>query len=171
MTAVKFDQVVESIPHFTVPELEQLQGMMSLFLSNGQTTDPSDDERFVLHAMSKRMEAEGLRFNIPYHVIRKSNLYSTWKTAIKDLTKFIITFQHRSKVRLSKNEYQSLLSLLFKLLIDDMRQIGIPITLKTLIRNMGRISEVFDKSFPGYLQSGMAYLVLTNIKRRNINSV
>jgi len=165
MSLVNFDQVIESIPSFTSKELEQLQSTASYLLSNnGYTPNLSKNESEVINALSKRLEAEGIHFGVNYKMLKK---IGGWKSGINEVTKFITFFESTSQIKLKQIERQVLLRLLFKLLIEDMKRIGIAITPKTTINNMSRIPAIFDRSFPGYLSSGLAYFVIkTNGKGR-----
>lgn len=55
---------------------------------------------------------------------------------------------------------------LLSLLISDLLERGVPITPGTLASNLGRLDEVFDRAYPGYLTNGIASLVLRAIKRK-----
>ena len=168
MSSVNFDQVIESIPSFTSKELEQLQSTTSYLLSNtGYTPNLSKSETEVINALSKRLEAEGIRFGFNHQMIKK---IGGWKSGVNEVIKFVNYFESTSQIKLKQIERQVLLRLLFKLLIDDMKRIGIAITLKAIVNNMSRIPDVFDRSFPGYLSSGLAYFVIkTNGKKRKID--
>ncbi len=163
MSPVNFDRVIESIPSFTSKELEQLQSTTSYLLSNnGHTPNISKSESEVINAFSKRLEAEGIRFGFNHQMLKK---IGGWKSGVNEVVKFVNFFESTSQITLKKIERQVLLRLLFKLLIEDMKRIGMAITPKTTINNMSRIPDIFDRSFPGYLSSGLAYFVIkTNAK-------
>ncbi len=164
MSLVNFDQVIESMPSFTSKELEQLPSTTSYLLSGtGYTPNLSKNESEVITALSKRLEAEGIRFGFNHQMLKK---IGGWKNGINEIIKFVNFFESTSQINLKQIERQVLLRLLFKLLIEDMKRIGIAITPKTTINNMNRIPDIFDRSFPGYLSSGLAYFVIKGGRKR-----
>ena len=46
------------------------------------------------------------------------------------------------------------------LLINDLKQLSVPVTLGTVCSNLARVPQVFDQQFPDYRQSGMAHIIL-----------
>lgn len=50
--------------------------------------------------------------------------------------------------------------LLWRMLADDLKRRQIPVSLGSMILNMGRVAEAFESAFPGYLDSGLADLVM-----------
>lgn len=50
-------------------------------------------------------------------------------------------------------------------LIVDLKARDVPITVGTVTKNLGRFADVFEDQFPGYLQGGLAWLILRTLKR------
>ena len=50
------------------------------------------------------------------------------------------------------------------LIITDLKRQKVPVSLHSVIVNLGRMPSVFEDQFPGYIQSGAAKLVLHSIK-------
>lgn len=168
MSLVDFDQVIESIPSFTSKELKELQSMTSFFLSGNTDTDnptrPNENEKEILHALAQSLGSEGIQLNMSYQLISR---VSGWKKKVREVNDFVGYFENRSRVYLKDIERKVLMKLTFNFLIKDMKDRNIPITPKSLISNLGRLSDLFDKAFPGYMKSGLAYLVIrNNIKAR-----
>lgn len=59
-----------------------------------------------------------------------------------------------------KVEAMALLNGLVCLLRDDLKDRKVPVTYKTMTEHLPRLPEVFERSFPGYLDSGLAGLFL-----------
>lgn len=60
----------------------------------------------------------------------------------------------------SKVVQGSIIKQLMGLLVASLRSRQIPVTVATLIRNLGSIQDVFDDNFPNYRQSGLCKLIL-----------
>lgn len=56
----------------------------------------------------------------------------------------------------TKNVKIAFLQMIFGLLVKDLRGRGVNPTIGILITNLQRVPEVFDNSFPGYRESGIA---------------
>jgi hypothetical protein len=56
--------------------------------------------------------------------------------------------------------------LLISLLIEDLRGKNINITVGSVVRNLGRLPEVFDSEFPGYRINKLQSLILKAMEKR-----
>lgn len=56
------------------------------------------------------------------------------------------------------------LRMLTELLRDDLKERGVTPSLGILISNLGRLPEVFDNGYPGYLEAGMGSLILKHFR-------
>jgi hypothetical protein len=59
----------------------------------------------------------------------------------------------------NKISQQAFLRMLFRLLASDLKNRNVTPTLGILITNMQRLPEVFDASFPGYREAGIAHII------------
>jgi hypothetical protein len=67
---------------------------------------------------------------------------------------------------MTKVQEASLNSFLLWLLADDLKALKVPVTLGSISSNLGRVPEVFDRSFPDYRESGLASKVLQAMVNR-----
>lgn len=67
-------------------------------------------------------------------------------------------------------EKQSFYKLLARLLVnhaaDVARHVGAPLSVKFVANNSNNVAAVFERSFPGYLQSGLMRVMLGALTRR-----
>lgn len=60
----------------------------------------------------------------------------------------------------NKVEALAVMRTLLRLICDDLRRLGIPITPTTVATHLPRTASIFDRAFPGYLQSRLAKLAM-----------
>lgn len=87
--------------------------------------------------------------------------YKTWaknQGVMDSLIKTIVGKAAPKKVVL----YQ-LKVFLIELLINEIKDRGLQVNMRTVSTHLGYMEDVFDKAFPGYLANGMAGLVLKRI--------
>lgn len=51
---------------------------------------------------------------------------------------------------------------LLRLLAGDLHERQVPVSVSAIIKNLGRIQDVFDESYPNYRQAGLGALILKN---------
>lgn len=59
------------------------------------------------------------------------------------------------------------LRMLFTLLVSDLKGRGVSPSVNIIIVNMGRMPEVFDNAFPGYLGAGLGHVILKQYARKD----
>lgn len=69
------------------------------------------------------------------------------------------------QTRLKKRNLYATLAMLVGSYLDD---IGVPITLKTLLNSFHKFPSLVDQAFPGYVQSGLFNMALTRSKRTKL---
>lgn len=67
---------------------------------------------------------------------------------------------------LSKVQEVALTHFLLSLLADDLKYLEVPVSIGSLSVNLGRLPELFDRSFPGYRENGLAGIVLSSMVSR-----
>jgi hypothetical protein len=60
--------------------------------------------------------------------------------------------------------------LLVSALMDELRSRGIGVAFGTVATNIGRLPEIFDSAFPGYLESGLGFVVPLAMKRKGLRA-
>ncbi len=52
---------------------------------------------------------------------------------------------------------------LVNLIIEDMKEQHVPLTLRTICQQLGHIEAIFNRSFPTYIRNGLGHLILTQL--------
>ncbi len=90
---------------------------------------------------------------------------ASWKQWLKNLQE-VESFLKKLWPETTKTQEASLNCFLLQQLVDDLKYLKVAVTIGSISSNLGRIPEVFDRSFPGYRQGGLAGLVLKTMVSR-----
>jgi hypothetical protein len=155
MTAEALRSALNALPQLNPIEIQFLEAAIHRGSSQGPATEEEEDTFTVF---CKLMAAHGIRQNFSYSEIGRQKCSRAWKTGVENLNLFI-SYAFKDAIK-SKVERLALINFLFDLLLTDLRGRHVPITIKTVTHNMTRITGLFSDAFPGYVEAGMAYVVL-----------
>ena len=93
-----------------------------------------------------------------FNQFKLSKYYSDWKKNAKVLTEF--AYECWPEFDTKKVNERRIYSLLLRLITDDLKARNIPVSVGSVVLNMGRIAQLFDAGFPDYRQSGLAHVAL-----------
>lgn len=154
---MKFDAIVGALPALSQKQLEALRATIDGLTTKGGTCP----ERV---APLYHILLQSLTMRISYKDFTQASSFKIWNKNALPCIEFVEhTWPETAKSKVSK---MAMLGLLFDILKKDMKGRDIPITLGTMINNLGSIPELFDRQFPGYRESGLAQLILTKMKGR-----
>src|SRR5882672_2379955 len=54
---------------------------------------------------------------------------------------------------------KALKKFLLQLIVEDIRNSYMPLTLRTICQQLGNVEAIFSKAFPGYLRNGLGHLI------------
>jgi hypothetical protein len=102
-----------------------------------------------------------MRVHVPQDWLDKtrSSHHVTWDRHLKALGPLLDAFNLTPGTPQAHGVYR----LLWSLLIDEMGKGHIPISLGSVINNMGRIPEVFESEFPGYRKNTNALALIPKL--------
>ena len=121
-------------------------------------------ETALLNALMTELAYKGIRNIFSYEDFKKTTHYKNFRKALKEVEAFFEkAFPSR---RFKKVEMTSLLRMLISALMENLDEQNIPLTFGTVTSNLIRLPEIFEKCFPGYMQCGLAHLVLKQAKKR-----
>jgi hypothetical protein len=102
--------------------------------------------------------------NLPYEALKRSAMAATWAKYAPEAIAFIETTwpvaKHKKVVRMGLER------LLVALLVDDLKEKRVRVTVGALVRNLGRLPEVFRAEFPGYIENQLQHLVLKAMEKK-----
>ncbi len=157
--------IIEQLPSLTNTELQAVRDTATFLAGNTTQNKPTDWEAKVFEAFNKQLSASGIQTNLYYASFRRTSGYKVWIQSVSKVEAFITN----NFGRLKNIERLTLLNLFYKLLIENMKEINVPITINTVSSHTKRIPEVFNMNFPGYVASGLAPMVLATMRKRNGN--
>jgi len=103
------------------------------------------------------------RFNLklksalpPFGIFKKTTGYAKWASGIVSVKQLLVSL----KVGTSGVSYLKMLDMLVFSTLTYLDKLEIPVGIKTISQVFERIEQVIDDQFPGYLESGLLYLMI-----------
>lgn len=154
------DQILAALPNLQKSDLEAIHAISGSLLAGATGASAS----------SGAVPLAPMIFDALVSAVGATTAYSSYSPTatrqfekrVPDLTKFLDA--HFTGWDNNKVGQIAVLRMLFGLIADDLRGRGVNPTIGMLVVNMGRIAEVFENAFPGYLESGIASVVLKNFR-------
>lgn len=170
MSKLEINTVISSLPSMGRTELRNMQQAISLLLAEQPATDARHQadsfEMLLYQAVAEELKSRGIRQHIPFEAFTQTRQYKAWKRGLQHVKDFISSqFKNHAKDERAK---RGLLRLLISALCDELKERNISVGLSTIASNISRLPEVFDNAFPGYLSSGLAFIVPLAMKRRGL---
>lgn len=168
MTRLSAETMVSNLPLIDHDGLLKVRQALDLLLGGQSTAGPAAHpegfEAILFDAMTAEFESRGIRRNMPFSAFARTSHYRHWRNSLPTLQDFI-TKEFNGHVK-EKRDKVALCRLLISMLFDELRERDLPLSYGTVAANIGRLAEVFDNGFPGYLQCGMAHIVITMLRRK-----
>ena len=151
------DQILAALPTLSKGDLKAIQTVIGGFLVNGGSNEawpPNNQQAWLIEAI---WAASG------QHTSRV--IGRTFKLAFNKNATAALSFMEDSFKPSLDNKVLALgaMRYLLSLLADDLKAKKIPVSPTTLVINLGRLPEVYEAAFPGYIQSGLAGLITNSI--------
>ena len=143
-------QVVSALPSFGLKDLKTIKSVLDSLVV-GEPEDPQD---YIINALRVELGNVGVAgWSASDHVKRM------WAKAHI----VIETFLNKNFVGVSQSKRYALCRMLFATLIINLRDMNVPVTFNTVVQQSHRLPEMFENAFPGYLASGLSYMVIAAI--------
>lgn len=139
------NSILALLPKLNPKELDVVQAMVAKLGRKDEEVPPLYTA-LVMNLGSK----------IPYSKFQQTNAYQVWKQNHP----LVMTFVDQTWPDLQDVEKLGLLRYLLGLLVDDLRRRGIPVTPGSITSNLNGTQDAFDRAFPGYRDSGLAFTVV-----------
>ncbi len=155
------DQLLSALPSLTRPELEQVAAVAASLLGGriaNVAVPASPLAAPIFEALSVAANATVTLENLSGTTAGKG--FAKYLPAV---TKFLDA--HFEGWAYNKLVQSAFLSMLMELLRDDLKERGVKPTLGVMVNNLGRLPEVFDNAYPGYLEARMGGLVLQHFSK------
>lgn len=157
--STSIDTIASTLATMSAADLAKVRQLTETLLGGNQVeVQASDDnERILFEAVKLELAAVGIRSNISYGSFSQSSHYKFWKRGVKVTSEFL----EGSFKGYANTEAQrlGLCRIFVQAIIQDFKRIGIPVSLGAIAKNLHRVQQAFDNSFPNYLQAGLAHLI------------
>ncbi len=154
MSKSAFDQISELLENLSKDELEQIRKKCMVLGSIGpkQRTSISEmHQDWLLSGVLYELEKRGLGNTIPSNFsIRSKQSFSSYQERAERVRNL---FEEKAGIKgsVDKLAFGRVLARLLAKKIDQFA----PVSLDTLLRNVGLMPEAFEDAFPGYITAGM----------------
>lgn len=152
------DTIVSILPTLSENDLAKIRQATDVLIGKQSIDEPTDkNEQLIFHSVKQELASIGIRHNIPYSQFSESRAYKAWRKGVVIFNNFL----EDSFERYLKNEAHrmAMTQILVQTIIADLKKRDIAVSISTIAYNLQRVQQAFDNSFPGYLNSGLEYLI------------
>ena len=143
--------IIKQLPQLTQQELSILKAAIDE-LSDRQATESEPPLYDVLRRVIGTVG--------PYSAFKLTQAYKQWRKHVLSVNTFMgLYFPQATKI-----ERMALMTFIVRALVNDLKGRDVPVTVGSVVKNLGRFGQVFEDQFPNYLGSGLAPLILTALK-------
>jgi hypothetical protein len=155
------DLILAALPTLTRPDLEQVAAMAQTLLGGrvGNVEPPASP----LAAALIQALGEAINAPVPLSNLTGTTTGKTFQKHLPAIGKFLDA--HFSNWSTNKLTQAAFLHMLMELLRDDLKERGLTPSLGIMVTNLGRLPEVFDNAYPGYLEAGLGDMVLRHFRK------
>jgi len=158
------DSIASQLPAMSAADLLKVRQLTDMLLGQGQVTGTpaatKPDDRFeatMFEALKSELASVGINSNISYRAFSESKYFKSWKRGVDVVQKFVNdAFKGYLKTEAQR---VGICRILVQTMIREFKDRGIPVSVGSVANNIHRIPQTFDRAFPGYLESGLAYLI------------
>ncbi len=153
---MKYDAILMALPNLNKKQLTALRATIDHLLHN--EVDHNDPTIELFTALTIVLGIQ----RMSYEAFSKTAMFKTWRKNSPGCLEFINeTWPEAAK---SKILGQALMVFLLNIQKDSIKRWGVPVTLNSMINALVSLKANFDFAFPGYIESGMSFLILDGIK-------
>ena len=156
MVDTKLRQVLSLLPVLNQSELATVKtAAEQLLVSSGAGSDEPD---LLYDAL-----ISALNVKLPYSRL-SSSMRKAWDKNAPIVVQFMeVTWPVTKEQKIMR---LAMMKFLINLVIDELKAQRVPISLGTVITNLHRIEEIFDRHFPSYRESGLSGLIIKAMERK-----
>lgn len=166
--AMPMEMIASQLSGLNATDLAKVKQLTDMLLG-GQVrdcqpsiTDPT--ERILFEAVKSELKAAGVNGAIGFDGFTESKFYPSWKRGVAVVAEFIDT-NFKDYVK-TEPQRIGICRILVQTMINDFRRNNIPVSVGTIARNIHRVPQTFERQFPGYIHSGLAYLIPASMLRK-----
>jgi hypothetical protein len=143
------DEVCQKLHQLSGPELEQVRQRITMLRHVGpsQPQQADGEALLLLDVIVEFLASRGLELN-KVAMLRRVSQYQVFADKAGDVFRFMRGVESRTQQR-------AFLVLAIGLLYDDLADMGIAVSARTMMSHVHRIPAVVNRSFPFYAEAGM----------------
>lgn len=153
-----FETVKSLLPTLNPSELSQIKALLDLLgvssatrKANGYATEDSLDQMFY-EELGLALLEYGIKVP-PYVVLKRGRSYKAYKQGKESLEDFL---ERAAKPgRLTRVQRKKLYRMSFKLLLNWLRDRGVPVSINSVSLNLEKVPQFLMRDFPGYVETGL----------------
>lgn len=146
------DIVLSLLHKLAISDLQEVSSQAKGLL-NHRNAGPASDGVFVLDVMREVLAHNGIEFpNLPR--VRSSSDWTPFAEKSEDVMLFI-----RTHIR-ETNKQRAMLKMGICLLYNNLCSMNVPISARTVMRQIHRVPAVINRAFPGYAVCGLLHVVV-----------
>jgi hypothetical protein len=156
---IPLSKIINALPSLT-PNERLAVGAALAALGAGKMPEASHTGGPVFDALAALMRGRGGGRVLAYTTFKAAKGNKGWNENSANFEKFVA--KNFPQVR-TKTKQHAFYLFLMGLIVHDLQVMKVPITMLTLAQNLGRVGDIFEKSFPNYLASGMGKMVVDSL--------
>ena len=155
--SVAYDDALAALPTMTPTQLRQVQARtIFLLATTGGSAGIEEERRALYQTISDVLKSLHLKNSPPWAVFKKNRFYNHYNTSYDLLEDFMV----ENFEGMSTPERIQFYRLVLRILVRDLKRIGVEVSIGSITTNLGRVPSLIDRAFPGYIESGMMSKVL-----------
>lgn len=157
------DSIASQLATMDYTELLKLRTLTDFWLQDKPTVQfSSETEQILFEAIKAELSTAGVNNAIMFSTISTGKYLKAWKQSAASVNSFLDNSFSQAK---SRSQRLGLCRIFIQALIGELKYKKIPVSAGTIVRNLHHVHQVFDRAFPSYLESGLAYLVVKSMIR------
>jgi len=150
------DEVLRALPFFNKKELTDVHKVTELLL--GKVSGSFTEEETELYDVI----CLATNSTVPVTAFRATVTASEWRNKAPLALNFIRDAFPDTKR--NKALRVAMMKFTLAMLVADLKARGVPIKTGSVVLNLGRLRECFGANFPGYLEAGLAHVIIEKMQ-------
>lgn len=143
--------IIGQLPQLPRDDLKKINAAIGHLLKGEARNNHTDGTVALFSALTTTLGT-----NLPYASFTATSSHVHWAKSAPDVVQFIdTTFPTATRI-----EKRAIMMFLIEALIDDLKTRKVPISIGSVVTNIGFLPQIFDSAFPEYRKNGLALLVL-----------
>lgn len=148
----KIERLHKILPELSRSQLEQVRDRVDFLLqASGEEEEVIDDHRLFYEALVKGVSIAARIDCPPFKVFCQSRYFSYFVEKLPPILMFINT----NLPNLKKVERIKLYGICANVLVRQLQDQNVPISIGSVCTNLHRLPELVEKAFPGYIAAGL----------------